>query len=174
MGFHMREAIENYIVAAHKSPGEFLFGGCGGRDPPITTRQYAWLDSHRIGSIRPLRGALRPGTEPGLEATPISDRPRALPRGQPSGSAPSGAGGPARGQGGIARERVASPWAHVSTGALARGRTQSLRSIDQPMAPTTPTARPGSIPASCRTPIKISPNKSGSGTATLTALRLFA
>jgi hypothetical protein len=69
MGFHTREAIENRIVAANKSPGEFLFGGCGSRDPPITTRQYAWLDSHRIGSIRPLRGSLRPGTEPGLEAT---------------------------------------------------------------------------------------------------------
>jgi hypothetical protein len=26
MGFHTREAIENRIVAANKSPGEFLFG----------------------------------------------------------------------------------------------------------------------------------------------------
>jgi hypothetical protein len=36
-----REAIDNYIVAAKRQSGEFLFGGRPGRDRPITTRQYA-------------------------------------------------------------------------------------------------------------------------------------
>jgi hypothetical protein len=51
MGFHTREKIENSIATANKSPGEFLFGGGGGRDRPITTRQYARLVSHWIASI---------------------------------------------------------------------------------------------------------------------------
>jgi len=51
MGFHTREAIENYIAADNKSPGEFLFGGRPSRDLPITTRQYARLVSHWIASI---------------------------------------------------------------------------------------------------------------------------
>jgi integrase len=51
MGFHTREAIENYIAAANKSPGEFLFDGRRGRDRPITTRQYARLVCQWIASI---------------------------------------------------------------------------------------------------------------------------
>lgn len=38
-----REAIDNYLAAARKKPGEFLFGGRRRRDRPITTRQYARL-----------------------------------------------------------------------------------------------------------------------------------
>jgi integrase len=38
-----REAIDNYLAAAGKKPGEFIFGGRRGRDRPITTRQYARL-----------------------------------------------------------------------------------------------------------------------------------
>ena len=51
MGFHKRAAIENYIAAANKSSGEFLFGSPRGRDPPIPTQQYARLVSHWIASI---------------------------------------------------------------------------------------------------------------------------
>jgi hypothetical protein len=38
---HTREAVDSYIEAADKKPGEFLFAGRGGRDRPITTRQYS-------------------------------------------------------------------------------------------------------------------------------------
>jgi hypothetical protein len=34
-----REAVDSYIAAVSKKPGEFLFGGRRGRDRPITTRQ---------------------------------------------------------------------------------------------------------------------------------------
>jgi integrase len=46
-----REAIDNYIRAANKRPGEFLFGGRRGCDRPITTRQYARLVGQWIASI---------------------------------------------------------------------------------------------------------------------------
>ena len=46
-----REAIDNYIDAARKKPGEYLFGGRRGRDRPITTRQYARLVCQWIASI---------------------------------------------------------------------------------------------------------------------------
>jgi hypothetical protein len=46
-----REAIDNYIRAANKKPGEFLFGGRRGRDRPMTTRQYARLVGQWIASI---------------------------------------------------------------------------------------------------------------------------
>ena len=51
MGFHTREAIENYTAAANKNPGEFLFDGRRGRDRPILTRQYARLVAHWIASF---------------------------------------------------------------------------------------------------------------------------
>jgi integrase len=38
-----RKAVDSYIGAASKKPGELLFGGRRGRDRPITTRQYARL-----------------------------------------------------------------------------------------------------------------------------------
>ncbi len=46
-----REAIDNYIDAARKKPGESLFGGRRGRDRPITTRRYARLVCQWIASI---------------------------------------------------------------------------------------------------------------------------
>ena len=46
-----REAVDSYIVAANKKPGEFLFGGRRGRNLPITTRQYARLVSQWIADI---------------------------------------------------------------------------------------------------------------------------
>ncbi len=46
-----REAVDSYIEAASKKPGEFLFGGRRGRDRPITTRQYARLVGQWIASI---------------------------------------------------------------------------------------------------------------------------
>jgi hypothetical protein len=33
-----REAVDSYIGAAGKKPGEFLFGGRRSRDRPITTK----------------------------------------------------------------------------------------------------------------------------------------
>src|SRR5260370_10869075 len=46
-----REAVDSYIGAAGKKPGEFLFGGRRGRDRPITTRDYARLVCQWIASI---------------------------------------------------------------------------------------------------------------------------
>src|ERR1700747_2508380 len=46
-----REAIDNYIGAASKKPGDFLFSGRRGRDQRITTRQYARLVCQWIASI---------------------------------------------------------------------------------------------------------------------------
>jgi integrase len=46
-----REAVDSYIGAAGKTPGEFLFGGRRSRDRPITTRQYARLVCRWIASI---------------------------------------------------------------------------------------------------------------------------
>jgi integrase len=47
----MTEAVDSYIGAANKKPGELLFGGRRGRDRPITTRQYARLVCQWIASI---------------------------------------------------------------------------------------------------------------------------
>ena len=46
-----REAVDSYIGAASKKPGEFLFSGRHGRGRPITTRQYARLVCQWIASI---------------------------------------------------------------------------------------------------------------------------
>ena len=46
-----REAVDSYIGATSKKPGEFLFSGRRGRDRPITTRQYARLVCQWIASI---------------------------------------------------------------------------------------------------------------------------
>jgi integrase len=46
-----REAVDSYIGATRKQPGEFLFSGRRGRDRPITTRQYARLVCQWIASI---------------------------------------------------------------------------------------------------------------------------
>ena len=46
-----REAVDSYIGATRKKPGEFLFSGRRGRDRPITTRQYARLVCQWIASI---------------------------------------------------------------------------------------------------------------------------
>ena len=46
-----REAVDSYIAATHKKPGEFLFGGRRGRDRPITTRQYSRLVCQWIAGI---------------------------------------------------------------------------------------------------------------------------
>jgi integrase len=44
-----REAVDSYIGATNKKPGEFLFSSRRGRDQPITTRQYARLGIASIG-----------------------------------------------------------------------------------------------------------------------------
>ena len=46
-----REAVDSYIAAAHKKPGEFLFGSRRGRAQPITTRQYSRLVGQWIVGI---------------------------------------------------------------------------------------------------------------------------
>jgi integrase len=46
-----RQAVDDYLNAAGKAPGEFLFTGRRGRDHNITTRQYARLVSDWIRSI---------------------------------------------------------------------------------------------------------------------------
>src|SRR3981189_843519 len=49
-----RQAIDDYLKATNKRPGEFLFTGRRGPHTNMTTRQYARLVSERIG--RPRRG----------------------------------------------------------------------------------------------------------------------
>jgi integrase len=46
-----RQAIDDYLKAAAKKPGEFLFAGRRGSDHCMTTRQYARLLSEWIASI---------------------------------------------------------------------------------------------------------------------------
>lgn len=46
-----RQAVDDYLKAASKAPGEFLFTGRRGRHRGITTRQYARLVSDWIASI---------------------------------------------------------------------------------------------------------------------------
>jgi integrase len=46
-----RQAIDDYLAAAHKKPGEFFFTGRGGAGQCMTTRQYARLVSKWIASI---------------------------------------------------------------------------------------------------------------------------
>ena len=48
---HTRQAIEDYLRAARKRPGEFLFSGRRGPGRSITTRQYARLVSEWVASI---------------------------------------------------------------------------------------------------------------------------
>jgi integrase len=55
-----REAIDDYIKAANKKPGQHLFTGRRGRDRAITTRQYARLVGKWISST---------GLDPGLFGT---------------------------------------------------------------------------------------------------------
>ena len=50
-GLHITANMYNYLAAARKKPGEFLFGGRRGRDRPITTRQYARLVGQWIAGI---------------------------------------------------------------------------------------------------------------------------
>ena len=51
LGEQTRQAIDDYLKAASKRPGEFLFTGRRGADRSMTTRQYARLVSEWIGSI---------------------------------------------------------------------------------------------------------------------------
>jgi integrase len=46
-----REAIDDYLKAMNKVPGEFLFTGRPGSHRPMTTRQYARLVSRWIASV---------------------------------------------------------------------------------------------------------------------------
>ncbi len=54
-----RQAIDDYLKAANKRPGEFLFTGHRAPDRSMTTRQYARLVAEWIGSIRPGPEAIR-------------------------------------------------------------------------------------------------------------------
>jgi integrase len=46
-----RQAVDDYLRAAGKKPGEFLFGGRHAAGRRLTTRQYARLVADRIASI---------------------------------------------------------------------------------------------------------------------------
>lgn len=46
-----RQAIDDYLKATNKRPGEFLFTGRRGTDRSMTTRQYARLVSEWISSV---------------------------------------------------------------------------------------------------------------------------
>ena len=46
-----RQAVDDYLKAANKKPGEFLFTGRRGSNRNMTTRQYARLVSQWIGSV---------------------------------------------------------------------------------------------------------------------------
>ena len=46
-----RQAIDDYLKASDKRPGEFLFTGRRGPQTNMTTRQYARLVSEWIGSV---------------------------------------------------------------------------------------------------------------------------
>jgi integrase len=46
-----RQAVDDYIKAAAKKPGEILFSGRGSRDRSMTTRQYARLISSWVATI---------------------------------------------------------------------------------------------------------------------------
>ena len=48
---HTRQAVDEYLRATNKKPGEFLFAGRRGPQKSITTRQYARLVSDWIGSV---------------------------------------------------------------------------------------------------------------------------
>jgi integrase len=46
-----RQAVDDYLKAANKRPGEFLFTGRRGANASMTTRQYARLVSEWIGGV---------------------------------------------------------------------------------------------------------------------------
>jgi integrase len=46
-----RQAVDDYLAAAGKKPGDFMFSGRKGSDRRITTRQYARLVSGWIAGI---------------------------------------------------------------------------------------------------------------------------
>src|SRR5204863_4508165 len=46
-----RQAVDEYIRAAGKKPGEFMFTACRRKEHRMTTRQYARLLSEWIASI---------------------------------------------------------------------------------------------------------------------------
>jgi integrase len=62
-----RQAVDDYLRAATKKPGEFMFTGRRGSERSITTRQYARLVSEWIACI---------GLDPNLFGTTHYDGPR--------------------------------------------------------------------------------------------------
>jgi integrase len=64
---HTRQAVDDYIKAAGKKPGEFLFSGRGDRNRCMTTRQYARLVSTWVATI---------GLDPHFSARTLCDVPR--------------------------------------------------------------------------------------------------
>jgi integrase len=65
-----RQAVDDYLTATSKRPGEFLFTGRRGPDRSMTTRQYARLVSDWIGSV---------GLDPKLFGTHSLRRARSRP-----------------------------------------------------------------------------------------------
>ena len=54
-----RQAVDDYVSAVEKKPGEFMFTGRCGSGRSITTRQYARLVSEWIASIWPRSTSFR-------------------------------------------------------------------------------------------------------------------
>jgi integrase len=46
-----RQVVDDYLRAARKAPGDFIFAGRGGAGRCMTTRQYARLVAEWVGSI---------------------------------------------------------------------------------------------------------------------------
>ena len=51
MSEQTRQAIDDYLKASNKRPGQFLFTGRRGANASLTTRQYARLVSEWIGGV---------------------------------------------------------------------------------------------------------------------------
>ena len=62
-----RQAVDDYIKAAGKKPGEFLFSGRGDHNRCMTTRQYARLVSNWLATI---------GLDPHLSPRALCDAPK--------------------------------------------------------------------------------------------------
>jgi hypothetical protein len=70
-----REAVDDYLPAKGKKPGEFLFTGSGRSRQGMTTRQYARLVSRWVASIGLDARLFGTHSLPRTKATPITGAP---------------------------------------------------------------------------------------------------
>jgi integrase len=74
-----RQAVDDYVRAATKKPGEFMFTGRPGSGRSVTTRQYARLVSEWIASIGPRPSPVRYPLAAGLAWAATQLMPCAFP-----------------------------------------------------------------------------------------------